>query len=29
MLAEYLPVLVFLAVGFGMAIVMLILGALL
>ena len=29
MLAEYLPVLVFLGVGFGMAIVMLILGALL
>lgn len=29
MLAEYLPVLIFLAVGFGMAIVMLILGALL
>jgi len=29
MLAEYLPVLVFLAAGFGMAIVMLILGALL
>ena len=29
MLAEYLPVLVFLAVGFGMAVVMLILGALL
>ncbi len=29
MLAEYLPVLIFLAVGFGMAIVMLILGFLL